>query len=378
MTDKPPRLRPSASHIWTRCPGFVPLTERLPAFSRIETDPTREGTCAAWVAEVTLGGHVTRCSDMVGEAHVNGWVVDEAMAGYVQNYVDLLRDRYGDAVVAERKFALTDDIAGTPDAHAVVQIGPTRWCLNVDDLKYGYDVVEPWDNTQVIIYAGAIARNTALPAGHTFTQVSLGIYQPRAFHTLGPYRTWQPTVEELSVRLAAIIEAGNAALSPDALCIAGAHCRRCDAASSCSAVAHEAYRAVSTMRNQDQRPMTAREMATELDFLELAERVIKGRRDAVHAEAEARIARGELIPGWTVESGKGQRRWKFDATTVRLWTGIDPLGGKRVTPAELERRGADKAVVKTLTETPSTAPKLKRFSSHVAAGKFGDIPSGTR
>ncbi len=367
------RLRPSASHIWTKCPGYAWLNERAPTSARVETDPAREGTCAAWVAEKVLRGERADCAATLNETHANGWVVDAQMVEYIQGYVDLLRERYGDAVVAEQFYNLTENVGGTPDGHAVIEHAPGQWTLAVDDLKYGYEIVEPWDNTQLIIYAGAIARNTALPPGHQFTHVHLGIYQPRAFHPSGVYRTWQPTIEELAERLTVIVEAAQAALDPAAECKAGPWCRRCDVANTCSAVAHEAYRAVSTMQHDQQRPMTATEMATELEFLDLAERLVKGRRDAVHAEAEARIQRGELIPGWSLESGKGRRKWTAEKTMVHLLTGIDPIADAMVTPAELERRGADKAMVAKLTTTPSTRAKLKRFSSHVAASKFGEI-----
>lgn len=361
-------LRPSAAHIWTRCPGFVHLSN---THTEVSTDPAREGTCAAWVAEMVINRQAENAASMVGQQHENGWTVDENMAGFVQDYVDLLRQRYGDTVRAEMQFWLNEHIGGTPDGHAVYQHAPGEWTLAVDDLKYGFEIVEPWDNPQVMIYAGAIARNTPLPHGHAITRVILGIYQPRAMHTLGPYRTWEPSVEELSAKLTEIIEAGRRAMDPNSPCVAGSWCRRCDKANVCTAVAHEAYRAVSTMRNQDQRQMTAEEMATELDFLDLADKIIKGRRDAVHAEAEARITAGEVIPGWNTERGRGQRAWIADPVTVQIATGIDPRAGKMVTPAELERRGADKETVAALTNTPQTKPKLKRHSSRIVAAKFG-------
>lgn len=366
------QLRPSASHIWTNCPGYPHLVARLPAGEvNRASDPAREGTCAAWVAECTLRKQVVSCSEMLGLAHGNGWIVDQQMVEYCQDYVDLLVSRYGDAVRAEVSVRLNDFIGGTPDGHALVQHAPMQWTLAVDDLKYGYEIVEPWENPQVMIYAGALARNAQIPAGHQITRVIIGIYQPRPFHPLGPYRTWEPSIVELSDHLERIILAGNMCQSPDAVCIPGSHCRRCDAAHTCAAVAHELYRVVSTMHNNQQRYMTSDEMSRELDFLDVAGAMLKGRRDAVEAEAEARIQRGEVIPGWTTERGQGKRRWKFDTTTVKLLTGVDPSDDKMVTPAELERRGASKEIVKMLTETPRTAPKLMKHSRHIVAARFG-------
>lgn len=361
-------LRPSASHIWTECAGYPHMIARAP---QIDTDPAREGTCAAWVAEHVFKGHAQSCAELLGVTHPeNGWVVDADMTRHAQKYVNLIRrraDEVGGTIYAEEKLALNEFIEGTPDAFVVGNVAANGCTLFVDDLKYGYEIIEPWDNTQVIIYTGAIARALPFPV----TRVVIGIYQPRATHPLGPHRTWEPSLTELTNKLEEIIQAGHRAQNPNAVCTPGAHCRRCDGAASCFAVAHEVYRCVSTMQNNAQRQLTPEEMADELSFLELAEAMLKGRKDAAHAETTARMSSGEHFPGWTTERGVGKRRWKYGAETVKLLSRHDPLAGKMVTPAELERQGADPDVVEALTEVPRTAPKLKRFSPRIAAAKFG-------
>lgn len=357
--------RPSSSNIWSKCFGYPRMVAALPSgWATSAPDPAREGTCAAWVAEMVLTGEAQCCAEMVGEQHTSGWVVDEDMVGFIQDYVDLLRERYGERATAEQHVRLSDFIAGTPDAYAIIDDH-----LYVDDLKYGHGIVEPWDNTQVMIYAGAIARNSSVKINH----VTIGIYQPRAYHPLGHHRTWQPSIEELSQRLAELIHASEQAQNPEALCTPGEHCRYCDAAHRCAAVAFENYRAVSFMRNDYQREMTDEEISTELKFIELAENMLSGRKNAVKADAKARIKAGRVIPDWSLESGKGHRKWSRDAATVHAMTGIDPSSDKMVTPAELIRRGADKKMVAALVETPDTAPKLKRYSSRVVAKNFEDM-----
>lgn len=355
--------RPSASSIWTKCVGYPRLTASLPKGWEIRSsDPAREGTCAAWVAEMVLTGKWHSCYDLVGEAHENGWVVDEDMAGFCQDYVDMLNERYGGAVRAEQRVRLSPHIAGTPDAWAFKD-----GTLFVDDLKYGHDIVEPWGNTQVIIYAGAIAQLITDRIDH----VVLGIYQPRAQHPLGPHRTWEPTIEELSQRLVEIIQKSDEAQSPEALCTPGEHCRYCDAAHHCSAVAFELYRCVSFMRNDVGREMTDAELSAELKFLDLAEAMLSGRKTAVRADAKARIQSGKVIKDYEMARGKGHRKWKYDAATIQALTGVDPQSDKMVTPAELIRRGAHKQIVASMVEVPDTAPKLKRISPKVLASKFG-------
>jgi hypothetical protein len=352
-------LRPSASSIWINCAGYPKLAATMPPEE--SSDPAREGTCAAWVAEMVLTGEYENCAAMIGVQHDNGWLVESAMARHIQGYVDMLCS-YGGAVHAERRVVLNEYVAGTPDSFAVC----TGDTLRLDDLKYGFEIVEP-TTPQVTIYAGAVVRML----GVDIKRIELGIYQPRAYHPSGIHRTRSITISELNRDIERIERAAEAAQDINAMCVAGAWCRRCEAAVKCSAVAHETYRAVAKMHNAQERQMTAPELAEELAFLQLAEAMFKGRRDAIHAEAEARFKRGEHIPGWHIEQGYGQRRWKVQPATIAMLTGIDPTSGKMVTPAELERQGADPKVLEALTETPRTKAKLAPIPDGYLASKFG-------
>jgi hypothetical protein len=230
--------------------------------------------------------------------------------------------------------------------------------------------VEIWENPQVVIYAGAILRHLSA-RGTLIKRVTLGIYQPRSAHSAGIHRTWSMWPEELMSQVQRIEAAALVALSDTALAVPGEHCRYCVAAAKCTAVAHEVYRCVSRMHHAQGRHMNASEMAEELTFLTVAEAMMKARRDAVSAEAEARMDSGENIPGWHRESGYGQRRWNVPASMIKMLTGVDPLAGKMVTPAELERLGANPDTVAKLVDTPRTKSKLKPVPQGFFAAKFG-------
>jgi len=173
-------LRPSSAAIWTKCAAMPRITAQVP--DEPPSDPAREGTCAAWVAEMVITGAVPDAATLLNEPHPeNGWVVDAAMAYHIQNYVDMLRSR-GGTVDAERTVSLNEMIRGTPDAFGVA----TNDELYVDDLKYGYEIVES-TTPQVTIYAGALFRLLQRKRVH-IKRVHLGIYQPRAYHPAGVHR----------------------------------------------------------------------------------------------------------------------------------------------------------------------------------------------
>lgn len=355
--------RPSSAHIWTRCSLAPRLIAAAPPEE--ESDPAREGTCAAWVAEMVLTNRCASTHDLVGTAHCNGWVVDAPMAHSVEGYVNMLHER-GGHIHAERKVRFNDLVAGTPDAFATIDGAGT---LYVDDLKYGYDIVDV-TTPQLPIYAWSIMVEMGIGQ---FDLIQLGIYQPRAYHPAGIYRTRTVTVDQLREEATAIHTASYAAHGPNPVAKPGRQCRHCRGAAQCAAVAHEVYDAIHTMQADEQRDMTGPELARELDFLDFAERVFKGRRAAVHAEAEARIKRGEHVPGWMRESGYGTRRWKVDAVTIEAITGVDPVDrSKMITPAEMERRKVDPDLVNALSEKPRTKATIKKIPDGYFAAAFGE------
>jgi len=352
------RLPPSSSHRWSNCALFLFASQGYP--EPPEGDEAREGTCAAWVAQVVLTGHAVNCAALVGRNHTNGWLVNETMAADVQEYVNTVAKRGGTTTCESTvTLSLEPFISGTLDLSATIGNVPT---LYVDDLKYGRKIVEVRKNTQLIIYAAAVLRKYA-PG--TFNLVQLGIYQPRAFHRDGIYRKWVISVAELETRAAAIIEAGRRAVPPPGddgswkpeAATPGEWCEYCPIATRCEALAQTNYARISLVQSQSHRDMTPLEMSRELDFLEEAEATLKARKKAVIAEGETR-ARKERIPGYGLEMGTGQKRFNVDRAVIKMMTGIDPVEEKICTPAELIRRGASKDAVAALSIVPNTGMKL--------------------
>lgn len=329
------------------------MVSRLPVPQ--PNDAAREGTCAAWVAEMVLTGQVADTAGLLGKTHENGWLIEADMVHHVARYVDLVKS-HGGQISVERKVRLNQWVEGTPDAYAVLT---SEGILIGDDLKYGFGIVEPHRNPQVSIYLGAIL-NHLIAHDVVIRKIIVGIYQPRAWHPAGTYRTWVCTPEEL-MKFVGEIEATISATQVDVpRCIPGSHCEYQPCAATCAAVSHENYRVHEHLASDTQRHMSTAELAEELAFLELAEDLLKAKSTAVKAEAEARIKRAEHIPGWHLEERRGNRRFKFEATQIKVITGVNPMVSEMVTPAQLERMGASPTSVAALSEMPLIAPKLKR------------------
>ncbi len=354
-------LRPSSADIWTNCPGQPALVERLVP-EQPSSDAAMEGTCAAWLAEQCLTGAIEQCRDLVDTVcPENNWPIDHIMANHIQKYCDMITVRGGD-IKAERRVYLNEFINGTPDAYATIVWGDGKTTLYVDDLKYGYGIVTA-TSKQVLIYAAAIAW-VMYNQGHAPDVIQIGIYQPRGYHVDGYYRTRSVSFQELTNEANQVIEDGIKCFDPNALCIPGGWCKYCPAAHVCGALTTELYDVYSVLQGKVNRVMSLDELATELIFLDKFEDMLKGRKTAKVAEANAHIDAGKNIPGWAREPGRnGTRRFTKKPETIKAVTGIDPTSGKMVTVAELERMGADPSALKFLSEQPKTKSKLVQVTA---------------
>lgn len=355
------RFRPSQASYWGKCAAFQRFTAHM--VEQEPSDAAREGTCAAWVAEVVLTGDATHCDDMVGKTHPNGWMVNEEMAADVQEYVTLVQS-YGGEVLAEEAICASEKplIEGTLDS-SITSVNDG--ILRIIDLKYGRRIIEP-TAAQLVCYG--YGKMMKLPTG-TVREIHLSIYQPRGFHKDGIYRTRVISPEQLHAEFVKLWEMAFEGEKPDSLATPGPHCADCDAAAGCEALAHTAYNLVSVVQSREHRDMTPQELSRELDFMNECKKTINARFKAIEAEAEARAKR-ESIPGWGLVPKKGNRVFTTSGATVQLLTGIDPWEKKLCTPAELERRGATKDQLESITKHPVTSHKLTRITGDDIASMF--------
>lgn len=351
----PTVLRPSNAYIWTNCAAAPTFAESVP--EQPPSDAAREGTAAAWLAEVTIksGGS---CKDHLNATHSNGWLVTAEMVNYVQDYVDLLRSR-GGITSAEQHVTLTEFIKGTLDASTSGAAVATR--LYVTDLKYGFEIVEVFENVQLIIYAAAELRRLGNPPH--IVDVELGIYQPRPPHPDGAYRKWTMTVAELWEWAEWIVARGTATMQPEPTATPGRHCKRCRALTTCFAAQQTLQNGYDFIVNDSrQHHRTSDDLAKLLDFLDLLMTLGKAAQTAALAEAEQRMKQGDHVRGWFFKPRKGHRVWKYDPAFIQFVTGVRPYAETLMSPPDMERAGVPKKLVDTLAKAPDIGHKLERMS----------------
>lgn len=113
--------------------------------------------------------------------------------------------------------------------------------LDVIDFKNGVKPVEATGSTQLIQLAlGLIHDQRLVKSTADVTQVRMHIIQPRAFHKLGPWRTWTLTPAEVIAYQAKLEKYVKAGMQPNAPLNPGDYCKWCPAAAFCPALEHRA------------------------------------------------------------------------------------------------------------------------------------------
>ena len=210
-------LAPSHAERWINCHGYLKLTEGLPRTSNKYAD---EGTTAH--ARLELCGMLS----------LDPWEVcpeDEHMAEAVETALRVVarwQRHMPGSVVFWESHVEWDDVDGTCDIAVV-----SPWTMVALDFKYGKGVaVDVVENEQLLIYLAGLRQLFGRRKSYT-----IGIIQPRAWHTGGRTRYEVVSDHELDVFLekaAVAVVRNHARTYPPT---SGDHCRWCPAQSFCPA-----------------------------------------------------------------------------------------------------------------------------------------------
>lgn len=313
-------LGASIAHRWVNCPGSVALVASVPPLP--STAFADEGTAAHELAEQALRDGKD-CLDYTGQFFGPAETeVTEDIAASTQVFVDAVRRRLADAgeggiLWLEKRFDLATlgppaPMFGTGDA---VVYDPIEETLYIIDLKFGRGVlVEVKGNMQLRYYAlGATLAIQAERPDLRIRHIVSMIVQPRMQHPDGPVRSETIAYEDLVFDFAAeLLAAADKTQDPNAPLVAGSHCKFCPAGGVCPAQQRAAEEAAAIAFadlpvDEPPRPSILPDAVfyDMLDKLPILETWIK----AMHAERDARVYRGEVVPGWKVVDKRPTRKW---------------------------------------------------------------------
>lgn len=340
--------------------------------------PRSEGNDAA-SAGTAAGEYLERLlldKDLPPSA-TNGVHFDDDMKFYTQPICDDVKSRVYGEVMCEHKINWQTRsgvwIKGQPDIAFMDQHGT----LCVEDLKYGFGIVEVEENWQLLGYAiGEVIRR-----GQAFEKISLKIHQPRAHHEEGTSREWLLTYSELLEYKEKIEKRMDEITDGERTLQTSDKCKYCmGAAEACPAFNRVFHRALEVSTEFFQDSINNDELSRQLDIIKKAEEVIKIKKDSLTELGTMRIKQGQIVPNYIQKQSYGNRSWKkgISPEAIKLMTGIDVIETKFMTPAKAEKSGVSRDLVSQLSDKKFTGVKLIKGDSTKDGNKiFGNTnPTG--
>lgn len=357
---------PSSAYRWVFCEGSVRLEALYP---EQEEDPSAaEGTAAHFAGSEQLLGRAVQ----VGQVAPNGVVLTEEMIEGAQLWVDdvgSIGAPDSELQVEQRVYMprIHEEAYGTPDTWLYV---PTRGTVYAWDFKFGHGIVEHFENWQLIAYICGILDLLGID-GRNDQELwcELRVVQPRAYHREGRVRTWRVRASDLRGYFNRLNMAAHGAMRPDARTVTGSYCLHCKAAANCEALRKAVTHAADWLGSSAPEELPTGAAAYELDLLEHVATLVKARKQGREADVDSRIRKGEIVPGWCLESTEGAPAWKEGQEEAVLIMG-DLYGldlrkpAAPITPTqalkEIKRKGVDACVIAEYSERPKSGLKLAR------------------
>ncbi len=366
-------IPPSSAGIWGKpggCTGWVLMAQCYPETE--ETPEAAEGTASHWVASEVLESYqndtgIKTCGMLVGQVAPNGIVITEEMAEGADVYVkDVL------AVCQERGLLAGMRVEQRIEAPAIHELSygtcdcsiydPGAHELFIWDYKFGFEVVEAYENWQSLNYAEGIVDKFGFKGIQDQTlKITFRIAQPRAFHRDGPVREWKTEGGQLRGYTNILHANAHKALGADATTNTGDHCKHCPGRHACEAALTAGTRLYEAASKPVPVELTQAALRVQLSIVKRAMRQLKALESGYEAQVEGLIRRGDDVPGWITEPTFGRDKWdKSDEEVINMGAMFDKdlRSSKPITPKQAIKLGVDEAVIKAYSSQPRTGIKI--------------------
>lgn len=374
----PTLLRPSKAGTWGSEAGCTGSINMQMMFPQTSNPAAAEGVGSHEVA-VDLFKYMVTCGNDKCTAHRNATVgtilENKAICSdemwdcafiYAQDVASIMRKTHvfgGPNLAVEQHLKIPQvhsECAGTPDCWLY---DSRERVLYIWDYKFGRVRVDAFKNWQIMCYlAGVIPLLGVGPADAI--DVHIRLVQPRVPRSGGAVDEWVTTSTGLQKYFSTLKKNAIDALSPDALCHSGNHCRYCNARHACQAAKHSAMEGITYASSPMPENITPEGLGTELLILERAHEAIEYRETGVRQQIEALIRRGERVAGYALEPGTGSLKWAHDHTSIlELGTQFGHDLQKHdcaMTPRQAIKAGMPEAIVQMYSERIHGKTKLKR------------------
>ena len=229
--------------------------------------------------------------------------------------------------------------------------------LYIWDYKYGFDVVEEFENWQMINYVKGIIALLKLDAeAINKLTVHIRVVQPRAFHRRGIIREWSIAAVDLRPYFNSLHANAHEALSDRATMRTGNHCKHCPGRHDCPAALEAGTSLYEAATLSMPQTMTNQALGTQLTIVERAIKSLEYLQTGYKAQVSTLVKQGKPVPGWSSEPTFGRLNWKkelySEVVAMLSMYGIDVKTQPFPTPKQAIKLGVDESVTKEYSEIP--------------------------
>lgn len=373
----------SSSYIWRFCTGWYKMSSQHP-----ETEVNQDALDGEASHEIgfTLIEHYKKGNDkplpfsfFKDSCATNGVYITEEMydgALIYANDVKSIMDQSKNIMV------FTEQRIDCPDIHAKSFGTPDNVIFNFDtfnlylhDYKFGHDMVEAFENWQLLVYFSGILKKLNLDDKHII--VHFRIIQPRAFHRDGVIREWIAKAIDLRSYTNILYNKAHEALGPNPLILSGSHCKHCSARHACPAALQAGIKLYEVAKQAIPVELPYDAMGVQYAIVKRAIQQLQSLETGMKAQLESYIKSGKKIPGWTLASGQGREMWTKPPSEVALLGKIYEKDLNKetevVTPKQARAKGIPDEVLSQYCETKRTALMLVEETGNKAKKLFSEV-----
>ncbi len=373
-------LPPSSAACWVVCPLWATMNRLYPQLG--EKPAAAEGEAGHWAFAEMLFQRPA----LEGMSAPNGVALTEEMLEGAQLYVEAVTEVYASMVVSHYAVEQRVQIPrihvnnwGTPDTWLFGHNPTTgRAKLVVLDYKFGYEIVEVFENWQLIDYACGLLDELGIDGlGDQVTDVEFWVIQPRAPHREGPRRRWKTVASNLRPLFNKLEAAAHAAHAEHPLAKPEPdNCKHCPGRHTCEALQREGYKTAAVARMSTPLEMSQEAMGLELKMLQRAVKLAEARASGLAQQIEYALTAGQYSPHFAMESTPARLSWtKPDEEVIALG---DLLGAdlrakpEAITPTQAKAK-LDPAVLEMYSHRPRGSLKLVPVNVASLRKVFGGI-----
>lgn len=372
-------LSPSSAARWLNCIGAPAFEATIQIHTKQDNTFADEGTAAHYLAEQCLTSE-RHPSEFIGQTiyvredgcyfldstpvikGTNEFVVDADMAGYVNTYVQAIRDysKGGDLEVETR--VPIDHLTGEKGARGTIdaRVVTADEELQIHDLKYGRGVeVFAEANEQLLMYAAASLNKFRLV--YDIKTVRLVIHQPRMKR--GP-NEWVCSIDYLNNFAQSVkVRSGSARacfglpikVLKNYLAPGDKQCKWCSAKAACPKLSEFVQEEIGASFDKVENLSLPDDLSCAMKATDLIEDWIK----AVRGEVESRLLQGVPVAGFKLVEGRaGNRSWESETEVEKALTEMQLKKEEMYTYKLISPTQAEKLLKK---DKPDQWGKLQKY-----------------